>query len=173
MTSSILTNTELNLLCLDIINNLSHLPLWTLEAIKAMHSAGLRSSEACDVGFHIINSETTVNIYQRKTKSFRTVEKNLLSNNYIQLIINGLNHPKISTERQLRYSTKLGFNNFILKAGNKQISSHIFRYNYVRQLMELGYEADYIQANIAHASRTVTLQYMHQPIYKISLSSAT
>lgn len=159
---------QLNNIVNSVMSNVGPEDYYLQTAIGAMFSAGLRSNEATNIGLHKILTEHSVAIYQQKTKAFRIVPREYFTDNFINLLSASPRLPRLSSERQLRYFVNRCFGNFQLQVDNKMLSTHIFRYAFIRNLQSQGQEIENIQLLMGHSDKKITQQYLTNDILKFN-----
>lgn len=154
----------------DVTNNIKNLAYkesyYLRLAIHSMYTAGLRSSEASDISKHRFLTEHTVNIYQSKSKSFRQIPAIFFSSEYLELIANPNRVSVLVTERQLRHFVKINLGNWEYQVKNKHISTHLFRYAFIRNLKDAGTETIDIQNIVGHSNIELTNTYLTNDILR-------
>jgi site-specific recombinase XerD len=159
-----LTNAELNEICLFILSKSSRYRNGTYSIFFALYNTGLRCNELLQFDRWEFLGEGRFKVKLSKKSGERIITTAQIGNEMALRILQ--NKPfLIENHRHL--------DNFIRKI-SKPIrtitkencrTTHIFRYNFCRQLIEQGHDVNSVQQIISHSSPAITMAYCFNPLY--------
>ena len=112
---------------------------------EVMYDLGVRAVESFDMSRWRIDASGVVILQPQKNNDVRIFDKNLLSSTFLSYIKGEISIPDYINYDRLnsafrRYTMYHG-----IFVGNKKSSLHLFRHNFVKQQMLLGYSDEEIQ----------------------------
>ena len=163
----IITNQELNSTLLEFLEGLDYFYPETKPLFQLLYNKGFRSIEVNDLQRFTIVSETEIRFKPAKNNNYRSF---LISDFPADFIAAVRNHsPKyISIScNTMRYT----FNNLYkyrkVFSGNKEISLHLFRYNFCRKLYDSGASCEQIGARLGEIDLSNLDSYLFADIYRL------
>ncbi len=163
----IITNQELNSSLLKFLEGLNNYYPATKTIFQLLYDKGFRSIEVNDLQRFTIVNETQIRFKPAKNNHYRTFLIEEFPADFIAAIQN--NSPKyISIScNTMRYT----FNNLYkyrkIFSGNKEISLHLFRYNFCRKLLDSGETREQISEKLGEIDISNLDSYLYADIYRI------
>ena len=163
----VITNQELNSTLLEFLEGLSYYYPATKTIFQLLYDKGFRSIEVNDLQRFTIVSETELRFKPAKNNNYRTFLISDFPSDFIAAIRN--HSPKyISIScNTMRYT----FNNLYkyrkVFSGNKEISLHLFRYNFCRKLYDSGASCEQIGARLGEIDLSNLDSYLFADIYRL------
>ena len=163
----IITNKELNSTLLEFLEGLDYFYPATKPLFQLLYDKGFRSIEVNDLQRFIIVSETEIRFKLAKNNNYRTFLISDFPSDFIAAIRN--KSPKyISIScNTMRYT----FNNLYkyrkIFSGNKEISLHLFRYNFCRKLLDSGETREQISVKLGEIDLSNLDSYLFADIYRL------
>lgn len=136
---------------------------------EVMYDLGVRAVESFDIGRWRIDSSGAVILQPQKNNDVRIFDQDLLSSTFISYIKGELNVPHYINYDRLNNAFKRYTMYHGIFVGNKKSSLHLFRHNFVKQQMLLGYSDIEIQQmlgerNIESAQAYINSTYRNKQI---------
>lgn len=162
----VITNQELNSSLLKFLEGLSYYYPATKTIFQLLYDKGFRSIEVNDLQRFTIVSETELRFKPAKNNHYRTFLIKEFPADFIAAIRN--HSPKyISIScNTMRYT----FNNLYkyrkVFSGNKEISLHLFRYNFCRKLLDSGETNEQIAEKLGEIDLSNLDSYLYADIYR-------
>jgi site-specific recombinase XerD len=163
----VITNQELNSSLLKFLEGLDYYYPVTKPLFQLLYNKGFRSIEVNDLQRFTIVSETELRFKPAKNNNYRTFLISDFPSDFIVAIRN--KSPKyISIScNTMRYT----FNNLYkyrkVFSGNKEISLHLFRYNFCRKLYDSGESCEQIGARLGEIDLSNLDSYLFADIYRL------
>lgn len=163
----IITNQELNSTLLEFLEGLDYYYPATKPLFQLLYNKGFRSIEVNDLQRFTIVSGTELRFKPAKNNRYRTFLISDFPSDFIAAIRN--KSPKyISIScNTMRYT----FNNLYkyrkVFSGNKEISLHLFRYNFCRKLYDSGESSEQIGARLGEIDLSNLDSYLFADIYRL------
>jgi site-specific recombinase XerD len=163
----IITNKELNSTLLKFLEGLDYYYPATKPLFQLLYNKGFRSIEVNDLQRFTIVSETELRFKPAKNNNYRTFLISDFPSDFIVAIRN--KSPKyISIScNTMRYT----FNNLYkyrkVFSGKKEISLHLFRYNFCRKLYDSGESCEQIGARLGEIDLSNLDSYLFADIYRL------
>lgn len=162
----VITNQELNSSLLEFLEGLSYYYPATKTIFQLLYDKGFRSVEVNDLQRFTIVSETELRFKPAKNNRYRTFLVSDFPSDFIAAIRN--HSPKyISIScNTMRYT----FNNLYkyrkVFSGDKEISLHLFRYNFCRKLLDSGETIEQIAGKLGEIDLSNLDSYLYADIYR-------
>lgn len=112
---------------------------------EVMYDLGVRAVESFDISRWRIDASGVVILQPQKNNDVRIFDKNLLSDTFISYIKGELKVPEFINYDRLNSAFRRYTMYYNIFVGNKKSSLHLFRHNFVKQQMLLGYGDEEIQ----------------------------
>jgi len=163
----VITNQELNSSLLEFLEGLNRYYPATKPLFQLLYDKGFRSIEVNDLQRFTIGNETELRFKPAKNNNYRTFLISDFPSDFIAAIRN--HSPKyISIScNTMRYT----FNNLYkyrkVFSGNKEISLHLFRYNFCRKLYDSGESCEQIGARLGEIDLSNLDSYLFADIYRL------
>ena len=161
-----ITNQELNSSLLEFLEGLNYFYPATKPLFQLLYNKGFRSIEVNDLQRFTIVSETEIRFKPAKNNRYRTFLISDFPSDFIAAIRN--HSPKyISIScNTMRYT----FNNLYkyrkVFSGDKEISLHLFRYNFCRKLLDSGETIEQIAGKLGEIDLSNLDSYLYADIYR-------
>ena len=163
----VITNKELNSTLLEFLEGLDYFYPATKPLYQLLYNKGFRSIEVNDLQRFTIVNENQIRFKPAKNNNYRTFLISDFPSDFIVAIRN--KSPKyISIScNTMRYT----FNNLYkyrkVFSGNKEISLHLFRYNFCRKLYDSGESCEQIGARLGEIDLSNLDSYLFADIYRL------
>ena len=163
----VITNKELNSTLLEFLEGLSYYYPATKTIFQLLYDKGFRSIEVNDLQRFTIVNENQIRFKPAKNNRYRTFLVSDFPSDFIAAIRN--HSPKyISIScNTMRYT----FNNLYkyrkVFSGNKEISLHLFRYNFCRKLLDSGETREQISVKLGEIDLSNLDSYLFADIYRL------
>ena len=112
---------------------------------EVMYDLGVRAVESFDMSRWRIDASGVVILQPQKGNDVRIFDKNLLSSTFLSYIKGEINIPDYINYDRLNSAFRRYTMYYNIYVGNKKSSLHLFRHNFVKQQMLLGYSDEEIQ----------------------------
>ena len=162
----VITNKELNSSLLEFLGGLDYYYPATKTIFQLLYDKGFRSIEVNDLQRFTIVNENQIRFKPAKNNNYRTFLISDFPSDFIAAIRN--HSPKyISIScNTMRYT----FNNLYkyrkVFSGDKEISLHLFRYNFCRKLLDSGETREQISEKLGEIDLSNLDSYLHADIYR-------
>jgi len=162
----IITNQELNSSLLKFLEGLDYYYPVTKPLFQLLYNKGFRSIEVNDLQRFTIVNENQIRFKPAKNNNYRTFLISDFPSDFIAAIRN--HSPKyISIScNTMRYT----FNNLYkyrkVFSGDKEISLHLFRYNFCRKLFDSGETNEQIAEKLGEIDLSNLDSYLYADIYR-------
>ena len=163
----VITNKELNSTLLEFLEGLDYFYPATKPLYQLLYDKGFRSIEVNDLQRFTIVSETELRFKPAKNNHYRTFLIEEFPADFIEAIRK--NSPKYLSIscNTMRYT----FNNLYkyrkIFSGNKEISLHLFRYNFCRKLLDSGSTREQISVKLGEIDLSNLDSYLFADIYRL------
>lgn len=163
----LITNQELNSTLLEFLEGLDYYYPATKPLYQLLYNKGFRSIEVNDLQRFTIVNENQIRFKPAKNNNYRTFLISDFPSDFIAAIRN--HSPKyISIScNTMRYT----FNNLYkyrkVFSGDKEISLHLFRYNFCRKLYDSGASCEQIGARLGEIDLSNLDSYLFADIYRL------
>ena len=163
----VITNRELNSTLLEFLEGLDYFYPATKPLFQLLYDKGFRSIEVNDLQRFTIDNENQIRFKPAKNNNYRTFLISDFPSDFIAAIRN--HSPKyISIScNTMRYT----FNNLYkyrkVFSGNKEISLHLFRYNFCRKLLDSGSTREQISEKLGEIDLSNLDSYLFADIYRL------
>ena len=163
----VITNQELNSTLLEFLEGLSYYYPATKTIFQLLYDKGFRSIEVNDLQRFTIVSETELRFKPAKNNHYRTFLIEEFPADFIAAIQN--NSPKyISIScNTMRYTFNKLYKYHKVFSGNKEISLHLFRYNFCRKLLDSGSTREQISEKLGEIDLSNLDSYLFADIYRL------
>ena len=153
--------------CVHLLNNSVNYYLYINPFITTMYNTGLRIGEVIELERWSLFDSDNFSVFLEKNNGNRIIRKEILPTAFVDLLSNDIAVKRYFSIRQLRYFIQHNGLFFHTTRGNKDISSHIFRYRFIRELFINGYTYAEIKAITHQSSTKVVENYNRAPIYGV------
>jgi len=133
MPTKILTSSELDILCQNILLNASHFDSRYKIHLTLMYGFGLRISETLLTEGLYKAENGNILVLMPKTGYTRILPTNQFSESIDFNLLYSLNNQSCINKKSLERLIKSHVPYYSLKCGNKGINSHLFRHNYAKK----------------------------------------
>jgi len=163
----VITNQELNSSLLEFLEGLNRYYPVTKPLYQLLYNKGFRCIEVNDLQRFTIVNETQIRFKPAKNNHYRTFLIEEFPADFIEAIRK--NSPKYLSIscNTMRYT----FNNLYkyrkVFSGNKEISLHLFRYNFCRKLYDSGESCEQIGARLGEIDLSNLDSYLFADIYRL------
>jgi len=163
----VITNKELNSSLLEFLGGLDYYYPATKTIFQLLYDKGFRSIEVNDLQRFTIVNENQIRFKPAKNNNYRTFLISDFPSDFIAAIRN--HSPKyISIScNTMRYT----FNNLYkyrkVFSGDKEISLHLFRYNFCRKLLDSGETREQISEKLGEIDLSNLDSYLFADIYRL------
>lgn len=128
---------------------------------EVMYDLGVRAVESYDISRWRIDSSGAIILQPQKGNDVRVFDSDLLSSVFLSYVKGEINVPVYINYDRLngafrRYTMYHG-----IYVGNKKSSLHLFRHNFVKQQMLLGYSDEEIQQMLGERNVESALSYIN------------
>jgi len=162
----IITNQELNSSLLKFLEGLDYYYPATKPLFQLLYDKGFRSIEVNDLQRFTIVSETELRFKPAKNNRYRTFLISDFPSDFIAAIRNHSTKYISISCNTMRYT----FNNLYkyrkVFSGDKEISLHLFRYNFCRKLLDLGETNEQIAEKLGEIDLSNLDSYLYADIYR-------
>jgi len=163
----VITNQELNSTLLEFLEGLDYYYPATKPLYQLLYNKGFRSIEVNDLQRFTIVNENQIRFKPAKNNNYRTFLISDFPSDFIAAIRNkSLKYISISCNT-MRYT----FNNLYkyrkVFSGDKEISLHLFRYNFCRKLYDSGESSEQIGARLGEIDLSNLDSYLFADIYRL------
>ncbi len=161
-----LTTNEIDDLCRQVVQKAEKVDIYSFIIFDTLYRTGLRISELLEINrIQLLSSEKILITTQKKSNN-RIIDKKQFNEIFIESFISNQLHFLL---RNYKYYS-LNFNlynplNHNLRTRNKQISTHLFRHNYIKKRFQSGLSVSEISNEIGEKENKNTLKYINSIIY--------
>jgi len=161
----LLTNKEIDKICKKVLQTSERNDIFLHSLFDTLYKTGLRVGEIIDFSRWAVIDKKYIQVQTLKGSNPRTFKSSELNQIYVDLI-------RYNTIYLAQFNYKnlsRAFNRFApyshLLIGNKQVSTHLFRYNKAKQLKAKGYSDIEIQIYLGEKDLKNALVYINSKIY--------
>jgi len=162
----VITNQELNSTLLEFLEGLSYYYPATKTIFQLLYDKGFRSIEVNDLQRFTIVNENQIRFKPAKNNRYRTFLVSDFPADFIAAIRNNSSKYISISCNTMRYT----FNNLYkyrkVFSGNKEISLHLFRYNFCRKLLDSGETIEQIAEKLGEIDLSNLDSYLYADIYR-------
>lgn len=133
-------------------------------AFLTLQRTGCREGEVCDLSRWTLTNVGTYELVTEKGAGIRTFDAVELPLEFRQWIANRKDGRAPTSVDRLRSAFRQMSTWRRLSVGRKGISTHLFRYAYIRSLQAEGFTVPEIKARMALSSTTVVNNYLSNPV---------
>lgn len=133
-------------------------------AFRIMNLIGCRASESYKVNLWNFDNASVAVLTAAKGSELRVFSKSLLDVEWLDFMQNNNRMVHYVNYRKLQYTIHNIIGDRFLMVGNKAISTHIFRYNYIKSLQFFDKTPEQIKIEIGHRSINSTMQYINNNV---------
>jgi len=163
----VITNKELNSTLLEFLEGLDYFYPATKPLYQLLYDKGFRSIEVNDLQRFTIVNENQIRFKPAKNNHYRTFLIEEFHADFIEAIRNKSPKYLSISCNTMRYT----FNNLYkyrkVFSGNKEISLHLFRYNFCRKLLDSGESREQIGARLGEIDLSNLDSYLFGDIYRL------
>ena len=163
----VITNRELNSTLLEFLEGLSYYYPATKTIFQLLYDKGFRSIEVNDLQRFTIDNENQIRFKPAKNNNYRTFLISDFPSDFIAAIRNKSSKYISISCNTMRYT----FNNLYkyrkVFSGNKEISLHLFRYNFCRKLLDSGETREQIAVKLGEIDLSNLDSYLFADIYRL------
>lgn len=161
-----MSNSEINSYCLEILERLGVQGFSYYKTnFETLYNFGFRASELDLIPDWVVNQNDIVLCQTLKRGGIRRIQLDNMPTelqNYLTGQPNNLSLPRYQTIEKIYSSVSPN----TLKCGNKNIGSHIFRHNRMKQMHEAGRSVEFIANYFKLSSQDVVTNYINSTITK-------
>jgi site-specific recombinase XerD len=161
---TILNNSEINDICIGVMDNLYYQFPTMWEAYRVMYKTGCRVSELIDKSKWSISVSGIVTLIPNKRNSPRTFNSGIFSQYFINLLTSSEMGFFGRNTRYFNYYFVENIGTKKLYCKNKHIACHLFRHNYAKILHDNGWSDEDIKINFGDRSVIASNQYVYSEI---------
>ena len=163
----IIINKELNLSLLEFLEGLDYYYPATKPLFQLLYNKGFRSIEVNDLQRFTIVSETELRFKPAKNNRYRTFLVSDFPADFIEAIRK--NSPKYLSIscNTMRYTFNNLYKYHKVFSGNKEISLHLFRYNFCRKLLDSGETNEQIAEKLGEIDLSNLDSYLFADVYRL------
>jgi len=161
----VLTNLQIDQTCLSILERTEKFDLYSYMVFETLYNTGLRISELLEYSRIQLVDANTALVRTQKFSNPRIIHISSINLTYFENYVN--NNLQNFIRSYSYYSSKIiAFNNEYgnLFVEGKQITTHIFRHNFVKKLADSGLTVSEISTIIGERAEKNTLGYIHSKI---------
>lgn len=162
---TILTPTQINNVCLQVVNSTSDYNDYLHSCLHVMYITGCRCGEVANLNLWKHTNPNKVSWQTIKRGGIRSINTSELPSFYVNFIDNPPASGFISSKRNIRSAFDIFSPYQAIWTLDKQISSHLFRHNRMKQLYADGWSIDDITAWFAVGANEVSDYYINSVIY--------
>lgn len=155
---------ELIATCAGVIDRSEKYQPLQWVAYRAMRHTGCREGEVCDLTRWSLTKVGQYELRTEKGKGVRTIEASDLPLEFRHWIAERKDGRAPTSVDRLRSSFRQMITWRSLTVGRKGVSTHLFRYTYIRQLAEDGLSVKDIMAHMALTSERVVEGYLNNEV---------
>ena len=161
----ILTNAEIQDRCITIINSLPSWYLSRLPYFQFLYATGCRPEEPLDISRFYKISPTIIEFVPLKNNNHRRLYISELPIQFTAALEDNRQFYDSYRRRQLNFimNKLIGLNKVYVD--NKEVGLYLFRYNYVKQLFESGFNYDDITIIMGWHSVDMAFKYVSKKLY--------
>lgn len=156
----ILSNSQVNDLCQLLVNESAAYSLAIAPLLDTMFLTGLRINEVYQLERWDVTDPSTPIVRLEKASGTRAIDAALLHPHLHDMLLSSPLPIWPFSVRQVNYFIRASQGYAKLTVKSKEVASHLFRYNYCRQLYEQGMTITQIKDAIVHSSVNVTAGYI-------------
>lgn len=162
---TILSIEQINDECARIVNRTQHYNPFLHACFQVLFNTGARCGEVCDLSLWQITFDGKVEWQTIKRGGVRSVSASLIPALFQHYILFKPESRFIASKRNLRSAFDI-FSSFqAVYTLDKQISTHLFRHNRIKQLYADGWSLDDIRTYFAVGANEVPEYYVNSTIY--------
>lgn len=132
---------------------------------EVMYDLGVRAVESFDMSRWRVDASGAVILQPQKNNDVRIFDKSLLSNTFLSYIKGELMVPEYINYDRLNSAFRRYTMYYNIYVGNKVSSLHLFRHNFVKQQLKLGYTDEEIQEILGERNLKSAVSYINS-IYR-------
>ncbi|MFN8258129.1 MAG: site-specific integrase [Bacteroidales bacterium] len=163
-----LSNLQIDKICQAILDHTEKYDLYSFMVFETLYNTGLRINELIDYSRISLVDANTALVKTQKYSNPRIIHISSINQTYFENYITNNLHKFIRSYSY--YSSKIiAFNNEFgnLYVDGKQITTHLFRHNFVKKLSDSGLSVPEISSIIGERVDKNTLGYIHSQISSI------
>ncbi len=164
----ILNNPQIDQICRSIVERTGNYDLYAHMVFETLYNTGLRINELIDYSRIQLVDANTALVQTQKFSNPRVIQISSINQAYFENYVNNNLHHFIRSYSY--YSSKIiAYNNEFgnLFVEGKQITTYIFRHNFVKKLADSGHTVSEISAIIGERADKNTFGYIHSQILSI------
>jgi site-specific recombinase XerD len=161
----VLTNNDIENTCSHLVNHTAKFDIYSHIIFDTLYRTGLRINELLEYERVSLIDIDTVQVITQKFSNPRIIPLSDFNPIYIAHLASGQLPALIRSYSY--YSSKMLIYNSLhprLYIKNKQVTTHLFRHNYVKRLFDLGQTIEQISETIGEREPKNTLGYVYSQI---------
>lgn len=162
---TILSDEDIDVNCKHVVAQLSYQSPFIQNCMNVLYNCGCRASESVNMLKWSELDNSNLKLVTLKYNYERTIEKAILPVTFVTLVLDPEKKEFYCSASNLRKT----FEKLTLypnaRVLNKQISLHMFRHNFVKQLYSNGASVDEIEKILGLKSSDIVNNYLHSVIY--------
>lgn len=155
----LIKNDMLNSICLNAVNSITNGDCELKAIAVLLFKTGLRISEVLTIKNWLIYNQDAYKVKLLKSDSIRLIQKKSVPE-YLQRIYDHNTNLFFHNYRSVDYSLHKVFPCIKSNQSENFRRSHLFRYNFIRQLYDNGKTVKEIQKEICHKNLEITKKYL-------------
>jgi len=164
----VLTNPQIDQICRSIVERTENYDLYSYMVFETLYNTGLRINELIDYSRIQLVDANTALVRTQKYSNPRIIQISSINRTYFENYVN--NNLQNFIRSYSYYSSKIvAYNNEYtnLFVEGKQITTHIFRHNFVKKLSDSGLSVSEISGIIGERAEKNTFGYIHSRIFSL------
>jgi len=160
-----LTNADIDNTCNHLVNHTARFDIYSHIIFDTLYRTGLRINELLEYERITLIDIDTVQVITQKFSNPRLIPLSDFNSIFISHLASGSLHTLIRSYSY--YSSKILIYNSLfprLYIKNKQVTTHLFRHNYVKKLFEEGQSIEEISEIIGERESKNTMGYVYSQI---------
>lgn len=157
----------LDTMLVDFLEKLKNTHRLEYIYLKNMYLTGLRVSECCEMDSIVVLDDNKLQFPEKKRSNARVLDVSELEPLYFELFQSEEKAYKYMYPKRLSQLMRKLFTCDNIKIGEKNVSTHLFRHNYIKKLLLIdGNTVEVVRDIVQHKSVTSTIAYANSKIIK-------
>lgn len=160
----ILSNLQLDSSLRDFVNSVNNIQPLLFPIFNTLYKLGMRAVECTELTRYHIITESTIEFQPSKHNATRIIDVADVDPFIYNLILEGETIYRPFSYATMTYTFVMFYEYKSVFSGKKKVSTHLFRYNYIRKLMDSGYSKSEIGLRIGEQDLSNLETYMYQDL---------
>lgn len=160
----ILSNQQLDNSLRNFVNSVINIQPLLFPIYHTLYNTGMRVVECTELTRYHILTEQVIEFQPSKHNALRQINVEDVDPFIYNLILQGVSLYRPFSYPTMTYTFSMFFEFKSVTSGNKKVSTHLFRYNYIRKLMDSGYSKSEIGLRIGERDLSNLQTYMAQDL---------